>query len=1413
MLGVRSVRDIYAEIISAAHSGATGLNGQAAPSVAQLQAGNYRKGRVRVHGLDIAIETPQGQPRLGKSDGKPWSVVMAAHYGDISGTRGADGDPVDVFIGPVPESERVFVVNQTRADGSFDEHKVLLCFPSESMARTAYLASYERGWNRIASLVPCSIEQFKWWLKFGDTSKPLTLQALPYDGGNDDMNEITWDSAAAPACGMPQLLYRLRGADSDGLLLDAVSVGDILEDSDGELALDALVVEFAKVERKMAQMQAVMEAAGDAVKPLAVQVTPPFKQRGTTNVAAVFELSDGQTVSIFMHNPDTTPNKIAPQDELISWKWLLNKKDVTLVVAPEKGKDLNVREVGRRIMKLAERNSARFAQANAKRAERMANIDSLKTGIAAKEQQLAALDAEVADLSVKAEARRAIQVPQPDPVAQGGGAASLTAEQREWAEKTVANADYLPWAEVKRAREMLGLPVDEPEAELLKTPEGRAKLAEQLRAKAGKLTDEQSALLSAWRSQMDSYGWSPYGGLSGARTKVVNGTQYYAGWGFGDDGAVEIAVHSSAPGSTNLTMIGAIPLEGSALGIANAVQDLAVSGGVDPTSPEGYAKVMADPELQLAYQDRLDSFFQGRMVAIRNALRDLGWSGDRNSPVLTKPNGAGYYASVGLKPLQVGAGRNIVGIIPQVLPDGATFNDLPRDDLSKTPEQLAAEIDAMVQPAAPVESFSDLARRLVPAEFESRDDADGFTAVAADGFGIRMILRERDGGRTVTGYVLDGQGQDSMGTASVADSLESAVRSMVDTALLVIGKKRGEAKPGVQVTAAALSEATSKAIPFGKLYSDGDYRRQVANLTQALIAMGFKKWQADGIISSAKTIAARNANGRMNFLRPAEVVEAARRQGYVSAPQPSQAESQKTPLELAAEAAEAFWFGLSRDARERLAKIAGMDTSDNYLKTSDVGEFLRSQHPDDIRSAALKMGLTPNWEWIDPPATPQSPEEIAEAEQQANYSKFDRSSVKMPTAVQLMLNTKGQPILIEFDGKEGWSNGHILAMHKPKLVVDAIAKYHVDESGLRRLGQEAVARVVPKNATVQLEPAAHYRNEGVDLASVAEVGRRGGKQSEVKKVKTDAVVLLNEQSGLALLVDSKYFGYFDKQFKRPDYFVAPDGKGAIVVKKGGEIVGVMMPINDGSPLQTLKRAAKAAGGGDVAPVAVGWETNGSAGVNRIDSLTKRELGKTYVLTVGGQYGSGYWQVTADGQVALTSPSSDDVSSFAQLRDKGEKAFYAFLQSEHDRFKRDADAPQRRKEWQVLAAQSLAESLGIPQQDAEGVLSGHKELLDEQFSSGAAPEAAAEAVERLELNSGKPAASEQQPAEDSAMTEARTLLQSVIDGTANLDDPALADQLEAVHGAFESNAEMMALLEQAAQAYSDHMVARARAALA
>ena len=147
------------------------------PSDGQKEAGNYKHGHIKVHGLDIAIENARGSERSGAdADGKPWSVTMPAHYGYVKRTEGADGDHVDVYVGENPQSETVFVVDQMDADtGKFDEHKVMLGFETEEQAREAYRAGFSdgRGDDRLGAITTTDIEGFKSFLKHGDTTEPM----------------------------------------------------------------------------------------------------------------------------------------------------------------------------------------------------------------------------------------------------------------------------------------------------------------------------------------------------------------------------------------------------------------------------------------------------------------------------------------------------------------------------------------------------------------------------------------------------------------------------------------------------------------------------------------------------------------------------------------------------------------------------------------------------------------------------------------------------------------------------------------------------------------------------------------------------------------------------------------------------------------------------------------------------------------------------------------------------------------------------------------------------------------------------------------------------------------------------------------------------------------------------------------
>lgn len=173
------------------------------PTEAQAQAGNYRKGHLRLHGMDIAIESPKGSERRGTDpDGKPWSVTMPAHYGYVKRTEGADGDAVDLYIGDRPDAQEVYVVDQIDAGtGKFDEHKVMTAFGSQEEAVAAYDAGFSdgRGPERRGAVTPMSIDEFKAWLKSGATKKPLSwTPAAPPPGSSPVEGEAPPPDASAP---------------------------------------------------------------------------------------------------------------------------------------------------------------------------------------------------------------------------------------------------------------------------------------------------------------------------------------------------------------------------------------------------------------------------------------------------------------------------------------------------------------------------------------------------------------------------------------------------------------------------------------------------------------------------------------------------------------------------------------------------------------------------------------------------------------------------------------------------------------------------------------------------------------------------------------------------------------------------------------------------------------------------------------------------------------------------------------------------------------------------------------------------------------------------------------------------------------------------------------------------------------
>lgn len=135
------------------------------------------KERMKLHGLDVCIENPKGSVRRWYDPEKKehGETVMVHPYGFIRGTKGADGDDVDVFVGPHRDSKLVVIVNQRRVDDlrRFDEHKVMLGFRSAKEAREAYLRNYDAKGSKLMGTVRVwTIDRLKRWLAGGDTSEP-----------------------------------------------------------------------------------------------------------------------------------------------------------------------------------------------------------------------------------------------------------------------------------------------------------------------------------------------------------------------------------------------------------------------------------------------------------------------------------------------------------------------------------------------------------------------------------------------------------------------------------------------------------------------------------------------------------------------------------------------------------------------------------------------------------------------------------------------------------------------------------------------------------------------------------------------------------------------------------------------------------------------------------------------------------------------------------------------------------------------------------------------------------------------------------------------------------------------------------------------------------------------------------------
>ena len=197
------------------------------------------------------------------------------------------------------------------------------------------------------------------------------------------------------------MLDMQRHDDHGGLLEEFDGLVPLLESISAVYAdFDSIIVEYQYLEKLMGMLHKVMQSTSKGgVKILNVeQSEKPFKHKKVLNIAVSYSFEDGQSITILFHHPDREAKKIAPHDTLISWKILMNSRDITGAVQPNQGEGIAMPVLAGRIMKLVNQNSARFKRTQAKKAENVQALVDAEQRLTDKQGTKAVLEAEIQGL-------------------------------------------------------------------------------------------------------------------------------------------------------------------------------------------------------------------------------------------------------------------------------------------------------------------------------------------------------------------------------------------------------------------------------------------------------------------------------------------------------------------------------------------------------------------------------------------------------------------------------------------------------------------------------------------------------------------------------------------------------------------------------------------------------------------------------------------------------------------------------------------------------------------------------------------------------------------------------------------------------------------------------------------------------
>ena len=105
------------------------------------------------------------------------------------------------------------------------------------------------------------------------------------------------------------------------------------------------------------------------------------KKAGHKYLTTQYQISDGQTITMFFHDPIGGSGKIDYKTKLVAYETRLNKQPVTAAIIKGRGKTMPISQIGSILAGLASQNHEKWVSQSEKRAENKAALEAAKSSL------------------------------------------------------------------------------------------------------------------------------------------------------------------------------------------------------------------------------------------------------------------------------------------------------------------------------------------------------------------------------------------------------------------------------------------------------------------------------------------------------------------------------------------------------------------------------------------------------------------------------------------------------------------------------------------------------------------------------------------------------------------------------------------------------------------------------------------------------------------------------------------------------------------------------------------------------------------------------------------------------------------------------------------------------------------------